>query len=144
MIVFWPLCAILALATWLVGRNDRRRVVAAARWPVVDGRVVKAEVESSGWQYLPRVSYAYVVAGQGYASDRTRPGGTPYFYSQAQAEAALAPYQPGGPIAVHYDPERPDRAVIEAKPLSYAFRLLVLITIAEGVLALVVTLMELG
>ena len=138
MIFCWLLFAILALATWLVRRNDRRRVVAAAAWPVVEGRVVKAAIEATGWQWFARVSYAYVVDGKGYASDRLRPGGTPFFYSKAKALAALVPYRPGVPIAVHYDPQRPDRAIIDPKPLSYAFRLLAFVTVVAGGLALTV------
>jgi hypothetical protein len=40
------------------------------------------------------------------------------FSTRAEAQAALRPYPLGARVDVHYDPESPDRAVLETTPLS--------------------------
>ena len=118
-----------------------RRADNARHWASVAGRIASSGVRQNGnGTYMPEVSYSYVVAGQGYASDRLRPGGTPFFYSQARALAIAAAYQPGDAVTVRYDPGRPNRPAIELAPMSYwilPLRLLaaviVVVTIAVAV-----------
>lgn len=96
------------------------RAERAASWASVTGRIAAATVSQQGnGSWMPQISYTYVVGGQGYASDRLRPGGTPFFYGEAKAMAIVAAYRPGDAVTVRYDPQRPNRPAIELAPLSY-------------------------
>ena len=125
MMTFTLSCWAIGLLLLLLGiaaRHAAIREVARARaWPQVQGVIVGASLVGSGQAtYLPQVNYAYDVGGRGYASDRRRPGGTPYFYRVARARAMLDAFPVGAAVTVRYRPDRPARAAIELEPQSYA------------------------
>ena len=62
--------------------------------------------------YTPHVRYKYAVGGRTYHGDRIQvlPLGVT---DEWQAWATVRRYAPGTEVRVHYDPQRPDRAVLE-------------------------------
>lgn len=86
------------------------------RWPEVTGRVLSAQVEPENWNdpeltiYEPRVTYAYVVNGVAYTSNRVTVNDYGY-RSWDDAEQVVATYAPG-PVAVHYDPMAPQSSLL--------------------------------
>lgn len=110
----------------------RRMAAAAVQWPVVEGVVVAAEVikrtsksEDEFDSYIPRVGYAYTVNGIGYEGDVVRIGLEDLGYiKEKQAHDHLARYPAGATIAVRYDPQKPEIAVLEIGQVGAARYLL--------------------
>ncbi len=91
----------------------------AREWPRTQGKVVDVTVVSlSQGTYTPRISYSYEVAGKGYANDRRRPGGNPYFYRMSRAVDCLTGFEVGAPVTVYYRANDPRRSAIEIEPFS--------------------------
>lgn len=90
-------------------------------WATTEGRVVESTVErrtrpGAGRQELEfaaRVVYEYTVAGKTYRSDRVSFEGTAWRANRAAAEADQARFPPGTKVSVFYDPQRPDKAVLD-------------------------------
>lgn len=141
-VILWLLAAALVAASLLAGWAARRRVMAVSRWPTCQGRVVDSGVRSNGnGTWSPEVSYAYVVGGRGFAGDRLRPGGTPFFYAEGKALALAAAYDRGSPVTVHHHPRKPSRAAIELVPFSH---LVTLLRVMAALMLFVAALVSLG
>lgn len=124
---------ILALATlgglWLLVVVAREGLAyrTAAGWPVVEGEVIQATVETlpgaadGADGYQVRIRYRYTVDGRTYESDRLRREGGERLTSQAAAEEVLASYVGEGRqvVRVHYDPADPATAVLRITPPVY-------------------------
>jgi hypothetical protein len=90
-------------------------------WATTEGRVVESKVEhrsrpGAGRQdleYGARVVYEYTVAGKTYRSERVSFEGTAWRANRAAAEADQARYAEGAKVSVFYDPQRPDKAVLD-------------------------------
>jgi hypothetical protein len=101
---------------WSVLSNAK----ASVSWPSVGGRVISSSVErhtSSGSRgssttYGAEVQYDYTVDGTKYSADRVSFGD----YSSSSpghARGIVNRYPAGSEVSVHYDPARPDVAVLE-------------------------------
>ncbi len=93
-------------------------------WPQVTGYVseawIREETQTRGaddteWRtsYWPEIRYTYQVAGKTYTGTQIQLGGAEGLAHRRDAEAVLAAYPPGAMVTVHYDPQRPDIAVLE-------------------------------
>jgi len=126
------LVAVFAAVAFVVQVRERRQ---AASWPTTQGKITssrvvedKEEVESEGsngrkeWTteitYRPEIRFAYRVGENDYATDTWKPGAIVGYGSPKRAEAAVARYTPGQSVAVHYNPARPDTAVLEPANLE--------------------------
>ena len=98
---------------------------ATASWPSTTGHVAEATVEvrikrgtgGSGHRrsrrtYVTHVGYEYAVDGRTYRGDRVGFDG-PGYRQREQAARVVARYPAGAPVTVYYDPERPQRAMLE-------------------------------
>ncbi len=141
-LTLWLLALALAGFAWLAQGAARRRAAAAANWPTADGRVVTSEVTtrySSNNYYTPAVTYAYEAGGVAYASDRLRPGGTPYFWSRKKADEIVARFPAGSTCVVRYDPRRPQTSALELTPQSWAVLLFAVFAGMTAILAAIFT-----
>jgi hypothetical protein len=119
--------------------------LAARRWPAAPGIIIGAEVRvtpESGEEpfYDAVVRYAYTVQGQEY--EGAQDDLTYVSNAQDAAQAIVARYQVGASVLVYYDPQAPQRALIDRsiRPhhlvgLSLA-DLLFLLLVAGGLLAI--------
>ncbi len=90
--------------------------LAAHRWPAAPGTIIGAEVRVAPGSdeepfYEAVVRYAYTVQGQEYEGaqdDLTYVGN-----AQDAAQAIMARYQVGASVPVYYDPQAPQRALID-------------------------------
>ena len=113
----------LGIGLFLLSRaiRTRRLAATAVHWPTTDGTVIATDVikrvsrsDDEYDRYVPRVSYAYTVNGVGRKSDVIRVGLHDLGYlREEQAREHLARYPLGAAIAVHYDPQKPERATLE-------------------------------
>lgn len=104
-----------AMAFW--GLNILGDARASASWPTAEGRVVSSQVEYStdsegGDSYQPEVTYAYTVAGVQYSGHQIKFGENSYS-SRRQAEEIAGRYSVGNSVAVYYEPENPQKAILE-------------------------------
>ena len=125
------LMIVMGLASIGFGLWQRRRRVKAAgtsaRWPFTDATILAVEVvhernSDSPDDYVPLVRYRYAVGLKQYESDRLRAGGRTTFRQEASARAAIASYRAGNRVPVRYDPERPERSVLEVVPATSDLR----------------------
>lgn len=91
--------------------------IRAREFPTVNGQVTRSEVitapRSKGQKsYREAISYAYVVDGHEYASDRPGLGGIRIGNGRRQAEALVAQYPVGKELTVYYDPAVPGDGVL--------------------------------
>lgn len=93
------------------------------RWPTTTGTVTATGVDvrsgggderSSKTVYVPGLQYEYTIDGTSYVSTRyALVGGEPDFDSRAAALSWIEDNYPvDAEVTVHYDPDRPDRAVL--------------------------------
>lgn len=91
-------------------------------WPTVKGEILASRVEilgsNSGRTYRSYVRYGYEAGSDGngsswYEGEQMGPDAIEKRESRFQAEAELAPYPKGAIIDVYYNPNRPDRSMLE-------------------------------
>jgi uncharacterized protein DUF3592 len=114
----FALVGIGLLAWWLV---SRRRVAASQAWPAAQGQIAAASLHSytrsdsdgnDTTYYEPKIEYAYTVGGQPLTGKRVAFGAAAST-SRARAEQIVSRYAPGAAVAIYYNPERPQEAVLE-------------------------------
>src|SRR5207248_3233626 len=97
---------VVAIVGFVSTREDR----ASLTWPSVEGIVRTSTIEYTGdGQPTPRVTYAYVVKGVAYTSDRYAPSSG---MSRADAKQVVAAHTPGARVTVYYNPTSPAQAVL--------------------------------
>jgi len=99
--------------------RDYRTAQASAAWTPTEGSITatRIRVDDRGEQsesYHPEITYAYSVMGSPYQGSRIVIGASRAYSSRKKAEAFLEPYAIGSKVTVHYDPDKPDQAVLEA------------------------------
>jgi len=103
---------LIALATWLRTKSNQCR-----SWPTVDGVVLESRVDDANLETTkPILRYEYVVGGRKFVGFRVSYSG--YGVSRSAMEALLAPYKSGQSVRVHYDPDNPAHAVLNARGTS--------------------------
>jgi hypothetical protein len=155
LLVAGALFATAALFLW-TGSANFRLGLASSDWPSVPGTVVRSEVgESHGTikgtasgeetevteAYYPIVAVRYVVGDTMYRTERIAYRSLEaHVGDRREVLAALARYPVGGEIPVHYDPQAPQRGVLEPGAAFGAFGaslIIGLVLAILGILALV-------
>lgn len=115
----------VALISFAVYFMALRQSKASASWPTTQGEIVSSKVvreeervERDGEStvditYRPEIRFGYRVGGRDYSSDSWKIGMAVSSGSPTYAETIVARYPAGRSVAVHYDPARPDEAVLE-------------------------------
>lgn len=119
----------------LMGYLDLRLARAVASWPVVRGHLGAAELRAAPFgpgRIVVRVHYSYTVGGTRFTGDRFT---FRRFYSVSEARRSLYRVSDASTVAVHHDPDRPERAVLlpgaGSRPaLTVAFGLAMLVLAA--------------
>lgn len=107
--------AVSGLAFWMASRL-RRDARQSRDWPVLQGRIVERGVESmqsDARSFMPKVKYAYTVAGKEYVGQQVYRTGR--VGSLEKAAKKLADGLPD-PIPVHYNPQDPNEAFLLSDP----------------------------
>jgi hypothetical protein len=95
---------------------------ASKNWPLAEGKVTSSYVQkqvrsikdsSKKPTYYPKVRYQYLVGGNRYTSDRISFSGGEGGEKKSEAEAVVDRYPSGQKVIVYYDPNDPQRAVLE-------------------------------
>lgn len=125
------------LAYW--GWNILQTAKASASWPTAEGIVTESEVSHStdsegGDSYSPEVTYRYQVGNLFYENNTIKFGENAYS-SRRRAEQIAATYPVGRGVTVYYNPDQPDRSVLEPGVSAGSY-----IVLAIGLLFVVVSL----
>jgi hypothetical protein len=106
-------------AAWKLARQARR-AAASRTWPLAEGRIERSEVvrETSGYGstnsiYVPRIEYAYDVAGVTHRASRIDFKGAIYTSFPDRAQAKCDRYFVGAKVPVYFDPRDPETACLE-------------------------------
>ena len=124
-----PAIAIIGALFGVIGFVNARRVAnASARWPTAAGTittsaVIEEQIEDETkndkstirkiYHYQVDLRYAYKLDKRDYVGTSATAGWMPIYGLREQAQAVAARYQPGSPVTVYYDPDRPGTAVLE-------------------------------
>jgi hypothetical protein len=125
----------LTIWGWTILQNAR----ASASWPTADGVVMRSEVTRStdsegGDSYSPEVTYSYNVNNTNFVNDMIKFGENSYS-SRRKADEIAGNYPVGKNVTVYYDPEKPERSVLEPGVSAGSF-----IVIGIGVFFILITL----
>jgi hypothetical protein len=113
--------ALFALGVTLIG-------VRARRWPVVEGTIEEAHVDTfrgridtgtrgqNGSLAQSVLNYTYVFNGVSYTSDKLSMGGKITASTGAFARREVAPYRPGDVVKVYVNPDKPGEGVLDPRP----------------------------
>jgi hypothetical protein len=99
------------------GWNILQNAKASSSWPTAQGNVISSDVSYSsnadgGESYSPEVIYQYTVNDQHYESHTIKFGENSYS-SRRKAEGIASSYPVGKEVTVYYDPQNPERSVLE-------------------------------
>ncbi len=106
----------------IISLRRRQHAQESQRWLTTDGLITLREAavsqtsDTSGnasASYYPRVEYEYTVMGTQYHGTRIAFGAVKNYPQQADVQAVLARYPEGATVAVHYNPNQPEDAVLE-------------------------------
>ncbi|MBU4487927.1 MAG: DUF3592 domain-containing protein [Candidatus Omnitrophica bacterium] len=144
-LIFCLLPMVLGGLGLLVGVIGTARGISSLYWPtttgtVISSKVVRAAQDTSDTSYKPEVVFEYQIDSAMHTSnaiDVLDLYGATTLSSRSNAEYALKPYLVGKGVAVHYDPNRPERAILKAGVSGAVFLFLILGTIFVGVGVLV-------
>lgn len=108
----------------------RKQAQASLQWPatpgkIVDSRLVIKEDADGDESTEARVTYAYMVEGKPFESNRVSIGGR-------SARSIVVQYPLGADVQVYYDPAKPSSAVLEPGGSGLTFLLIVGIAVAVG------------
>lgn len=117
--VFWAIFVLLGIFFAVQGTLEWIRAADSTSWPTVDGTVTRSEVTSHRSSHKGRTSTSYHAQIEfDYTVDGQKLHGTRRTYkvvasSQSAANEAVAAYPVGRSVTVSYDPQDPERAVLE-------------------------------
>jgi hypothetical protein len=107
----------------LTGGSSAYEAYASQFWPATTGEIITSRVDthldaSGNRTYRSKIKYAYAVnqlenAGEYFTSERVGMDPFPRSDSRAMAEASLVRYPQGEIVDVYYNPNRPQRSLLE-------------------------------
>jgi len=119
--VFGVVFFVVGLLFVVVYTINHGKVHKALTWPVISGTVVATDIKKHSYSsgrggqrrvhYEPIVNYTYAVGGQNYNGKRLTYGAIEV--SEEAASEKLGQFPQGGPVEVHYNPRKPQEAVLE-------------------------------
>ena len=109
----------LLLAWFSFGAIGFYKAVASHHWPTTEGTVVSAQVvrpSGKSTKYIAEIGYTYQVGGKEYSSKNFR--ATSARGTSGWAKQVVEQHPVGAMVPVHYNPNKPEDAVIEPGLLS--------------------------
>lgn len=107
-------CLLIGLAAGAYLLRSLTRQHAAKRWPTTTGEILESTLEENADGWHPQVRYTYSVQGKSYVGDQL------YLYAsneraEPSAREYLVPFPTGKTVAVYYNPEKPQEAVLDTR-----------------------------
>jgi hypothetical protein len=116
-LIFTVLFCLFGAASIVWGAYNLLSAYRATQWPRAVGTIVNSTIDeyrdSKGTlMYRPCVSYRYSVSGKEYTCDRRIFGGEMGTNWSGPAEKIVETYPAGANVTVHYNPGKPESAVL--------------------------------
>ncbi|MBN1517904.1 DUF3592 domain-containing protein [Candidatus Sumerlaeota bacterium] len=112
-----------------VGLPTVHKAKASLEWPTTDGVVTSSEVVTShdedGTTYGANIIYRYTIDGQELIGDTVWYGGNFKSSSKKLALKTVGKYPKDKQVTVHYDPDRPNEAVLEPGAFKSTYFMLI-------------------
>lgn len=104
----------------LIAGIQAMKAMASKNWPTTEGVVLHSDIASShssegGTSYRAVVHYQYNVGERAYTNDLVAFGAKNSFGGYGGAVKTADKYSQGTPVRVHYDPNKPQTAVLETR-----------------------------
>jgi hypothetical protein len=106
----------------VLATSSRQAALISEDWPTVAGKVISSTILErhpadqgdtlAETVFEPVVEYSYTLQGNTYRGNA--PADNHPLISRKRAERINAHYPPGAPLRLHYNPEKPSEAVLEA------------------------------
>ena len=113
----------VAQLAWCI--SESQQAIASSQWPTTEGQIISARVveshEGRGTANFPRVIYSYAVDGASYTGTEIYFGTGSVSELPHQAERTIQQFPVLSRVAVYYQPERPDRAVLRPGLYWYSY-----------------------
>ncbi len=106
----------------VVALRARQKAKTSLGWPTTPGTITASSLqehrhydsdEGVSYSYEPVIQYRYTVMGSEYTGSKISFGANTF--GRAQAQQQVNTYQPGINVTVHYNPEKPEEAVLETE-----------------------------
>ncbi len=104
----------LLLAWFIFGAVGFFKAVASHHWPTTNGTVVSAQVirpSGKSTKYIAEIGYTYQIGGKEYSSKNYK--ATSARGTSGWAKQVVDQHPVGSVVTVHYNPDKPEEAVIE-------------------------------
>ncbi len=122
-LVVGALFCVLSLIPLVRGGRCVASAYASRSWPVVQGHIERSATYDRrgrfGIETWPAIAFKYEVSGRTYTGDRVG-----WWFAGPTDQGArdlVARYPAARSVSVHYDPDRPQDAVLEAAVTPWAF-----------------------
>jgi lipopolysaccharide export LptBFGC system permease protein LptF len=145
--IVYGVFVVFGLIFVIISITSKRRAAAAQAWPTIPGTVLASRVDihtstdSDGHRtttYKPVVDYQYTIMGQEFRASRIAFGANTF--SRNKSESIIAMYPPNQPLTVHYNPDKPQDAVLEAEAKGGVASLIIgIVLMGVGVVMAVVS-----
>ena len=147
--IVYGVFVVFGLVFIIISITSRKRAKAALTWPTIPGVVLASRVDihtstdSDGHRtttYKPVVDYQYTIMGQEYRASRIAFGSNTF--SSKKSESIIAMYPPNQAVTVHYNPDKPQDAVLETEVHGGTVSLIVgIVLIGVGLVMAVISLL---
>ncbi|MDA2913844.1 DUF3592 domain-containing protein [Acidobacteriia bacterium AH_259_A11_L15] len=87
---------------------------ATKNWPVTEGKVISSGLNWQGGNFIPEVTYEYVVDGVAHKGETISFQLEGHALPKRSAGEIVSRYPEGKTVLVHFDPRNPQLAVLEA------------------------------
>jgi hypothetical protein len=145
--IVYGVFVVFGLIFIIISITARKRAKAAQTWPTTPGVVLSSHVDihtsrdSDGDRnttYKPVVAYRYEIMGLEYTGDRIAFGANTF--SHKKSYEIVGHYPVGQPLTVHYNPDKPQDAVLEAEAKGGVASLIIgIVLMSVGVVMAVIS-----
>jgi hypothetical protein len=120
--IVYGVFVVFGLILVIISITSKRRAKAAQAWPTIPGAVLASRVDihtttdsegHTSTTYRPMVDYQYSIMGQEYRASRIAFGANTF--NRKKSDSIIAKYPAGQQVMVHYNPDKPEDAVLEAE-----------------------------
>ena len=148
-VILYSIMILAGLLFIFLAVNQRMKAKRAEEtWQTIPGVITNSQIQThhsrnskgqSRTSYEPCVNYQYQIMGSSYTGNSIGFGKANYDFNKANS--IIAKYPQGATVMVHYNPEDPQKAVLETKASGFATFLAVgIIFLIIGCAALILTL----
>ncbi len=147
--IVYGVFVVFGLVFVIISITSKRRAAAAQTWPTTPGEITASRVDihtstdndgHTSTTYKPVVAYRYELMGLQYTGERIAFGANTF--NRRKSDEIIARYPVGQSVTVHYNPDKPQDAVLETEVHGGTVSLIIgIVLMGVGVVLAVVSLL---